>query len=484
MNTTRRSFLQSMLAAGTAPMLFNGCVTRFTANSKINIGVVGFGRIAHSMDVPRTIKHTDRCRFTAVCDLDAKRRAYGAKFIEDWYAKNRGEAAVVAQYADYHMMFADPSIDAVMLCVPDHWHAILATDAILAGKHIWLQKPFTQTIHEGRILADLARRNHRVVQVGSWQRSVSQFARVCELVRNGRLGEIREVEIGIGCDKEGGSSVRQDVPAGFDFETWCGPTNPSVVYNETRCHAQDLAKIDDRPDWIQLAPYGWGMITNWGAHHLDIAQWGLGKDLDGPDSVWGTCEWMNTDGGKLWNVHTHYDLHYSYNRGRTDVHVCDKFPMGIKFINAKGEWLYCMRGEAVTASDPKSSVGGKMQPLMASDVKLLEKIEKPEIRLRTSNDHWLNWLEGIAREDPSYTVTNAEEAQRSSTVCCLGQMCMKLKREIVWDAKTETSPTSGTKALMRPFSRGKFNLDAAATIIGKEWLSQPVRSGLILNREA
>ena len=330
--------MKSMVAAGSAPVLFNGCATGFLACRKINIGVVGFGRIAHSMDVPYTIKYTDRCRLTAVCDLDAKRRAYGAKFIRDWYRENRGEAAEVRQYADYREMFADPSIDAVMLCVPDHWHAILATSAILAGKHIWLQKPFTQTVKEGRILADLAKKYGTVVQVGSWQRSVTQFAKVCELARNGRIGEIRRVEIGIGLDKEGGSSARQAVPENLDYDTWLGPTDPTAPYNETRVHTQDLGKIDSRPGWIQLAPYGWGMITNWGAHHLDIAQWGLGKDDAGPDGVRGTCGWMSTAGGKLWNVHTTYDLHYSYNGGRTDVQVCNKFPMGIKFIGEKGAW--------------------------------------------------------------------------------------------------------------------------------------------------
>ena len=462
----RRQFLGGVLASGTAPLLFNGCATGFLANRRINVGVVGFGRIAHSMDVPYTIKHSDRCRFTAICELDSKRRAFGAKFIRDWYATNLGETAEVREYADYREMFADPSIDAVMLCVPDHWHAILATSAILAGKHIWLQKPFTQTVREGRILSDLARRNGTVVQVGSWQRSVSQFALVCELVRNGRIGEIRQVEVGIGCDKEGGSSAVQPVPENLDYDTWLGPTDPSAPYNETRVHTQDLEKIDSRPGWIQMAPYGWGMITNWGAHHLDIAQWGLGKDDSGPEGVRGTCAWMRTDGGKLWNVHTHYDLHYTYNGGRTDVHVCDKFPMGVKFINAKGEWLYCMRGKAVTASDPKTSTGGKMQPLMASDRRLLEPMANPAIRLNTSDDHWLNWLEGIAREDPSYTVTNAEEAQRSSSVCCLGQMCMELGRgkkefSLNWDPKTESTGNAEADRLMAPFARGRFNLDAA-----------------------
>ena len=465
MNTTRKSFVRSMLAAGSAPFLCGGCAKSFLANRKINVGVVGFGRIAHSMDVPLTIKYTDRCRFVAMCDLDAKRRAYGAQFVKDWYAKHGDPTAQVKEYADYREMFADPSIDAVMLCVPDHWHAILATSAILAGKHVWLQKPFTQTIKEGRILSNLARMKGTVLQVGSWQRSVMQFARVCELVRNGRIGEVRRVEVGIGLDKEGGSSAVQPVPANLDYLTWLGPTDENAPYNETRVHTQDLKKIDNRPGWIQLAPYGWGMITNWGAHQLDIAQWGLGKDDGGPDGVHGTCGWMSTAGGKLWNVHTTYDLHYAYNRGRTDVHLSHTFPMGIKFIGEKGDWLYCMRGKAVTASDPKTSTGGKMQPLMASDAKLLEPIANPKDPVHTSADHWLNWLEGIAREDPAYTVTNAEEAQRSSSTCCLGQMCMELGRgkkdfSLDWNPATESTGNVAADALMMPFARGRFDLRA------------------------
>ena len=468
-NVSRRSFMGSVLAAGSAPLLFNGCSTGFLACRKINIGVVGFGRIAHSMDVPLTIKYRDRCRFTAVCDLDSVRRAHGVEWIEGWY-RNRGETVKVKAYADYREMFADPSIDAVMLCVPDHWHAILATSAILAGKHIWLQKPFTQTIREGRILANLAKKNGTVVQVGSWQRSVTQFARVCELVRNGRIGEVKRVEIGLGVDEEGGSSAVQPVPPNLDYDTWLGPTDPSAPYNETRVHSQNLKKIDSRPGWIQMAPYGWGMITNWGAHHLDIAQWGLGKDDSGPDGVRGTCAWMKTDGGKLWNVHTTYDLHYSYNGGKTDLHLYDKYPCGVKFIGEKGDWLYCQRGAAVTASDPKTAASGKLGPLAASDAKLLEPIANPEVKLNTASDHWLNWLEGIAREDPSFTVTNAEEAQRSSSVCCLGQMCMQLgrgKKEFAlnWNPKAETTGDAVADALMAPFARGRFNLDAAVAAL-------------------
>ena len=349
MNVNRRQFLGAASAAA-FPFIFPGCtglsVRKYAANEKVNVGVIGIGRISTTMDIPLAIKYTDLCRFTAVCDLDSKRLAHGVDFIQKQYQKLTGEAnAPVKTYADYHDIIDDPSIDAVEICLPDHWHTLVPCAALAKGKHIWLQKPFSQTITEGRIIANLAKLQNRVVQVGSWQRSKPQFHRVCELALNGRIGDIVRVEVGCGCDKPGGSSEVQPVPANLNYEMWLGPTDEKAPYNETRVHAQDLKKIASRPGWIQMAPYGWGMITNWGAHQIDIAQWGLGKDDSGPESVTGTCEWMDTSGGKLWNVHTTYDLHYSYNGGKTDVHVCNKYPMGIKFIGKNGDWL-CPRSRS------------------------------------------------------------------------------------------------------------------------------------------
>ena len=475
----RRDFLAGT-GAFAAPLLMSGCCSAFKANEKINVGVVGIGRISTTMDIPYTLKHTDLCRFTAVCDLDAKRLNHGVKFVKEQYRKVLGEAnAPVRAYADYRDMMTDPSIDAVMICIPDHWHALVAVEAMLAGKHIWLQKPFAQTVQEGRIIAEVARRTNCVVQVGSWQRSVMQFARVCELVQNGRIGEIKQVEVGIGLDKSGGSSAVEPVPENLNYDMWLGPTDEKAPYNWTRVHTQDLAKIGNRPGWIQMAPYGWGMITNWGAHHLDIAQWGLDKDDSGPEGVSGTCEWMDTTGGKLWNVHTTYDLHYSYNGGKTDVHVCNKFPMGVKFIGEKGEWLYCMRGKAkVTPSDPDVPSNGKMQPLMASRNALLEPIANPAKKVRTSEDHWRNWLEGIKLGDPAFTVTNAEAAQRSSSACCLGQMCMELSRgkaagaSLKWCAKKESTCCEAAKRMLKPFARGEYDL--AKTLARFGWKIEDV----------
>ena len=463
MKRSRRQFLGASTAFA-VPVIFSGwagSARTFAANEKVNIGVIGIGRISTTMDMPLAAKHRDLCRITAVCDLDSKRLAHGVQFVKNLYKEDPNYA--VKAYADYHDMLLDPSIDAVEICIPDHWHALVACAALAAGKHIWLQKPFAQTITEGRIIANLAKMRNRVVQVGSWQRSKPQFHLVCELVANGRIGDIKRVEVGIGCDKAGGNSAVEPVPANLNYDMWLGPTPGADVtpYNWTRVHQQDLKKIAARPGWIQMAPYGWGMITNWGAHHIDIAQSGLNKDNSGPESVSGTCNWMDTTGGKLWNVHTNYDLHYSYNGGKTEVHVCDKFPMGVKFIGEKGDWLYCMRGAVkVTPSDPDVPSNGKMQPLMASKNRLLEPIANPTIKCHTSPDHWRNWLEAIRAGDPTTTVTNAEAAQRSSTACCLGQMCMELGRgkkdgaTVKWCAEKEDACCPEARKLMTPFSRG------------------------------
>ena len=470
MKTNRRDFLTGMLAAGSAPFVFPGCATGFFACRKINIGVIGYGRIAHTMDVPGVRQFTDRCVITALSELDAVRAAFGKKVIEDWYAE-KGIRQTVKTYGDYHEMLDDPSIDAVLLCIPDHQHAIVATDCLLAGKHIYLQKPFAQTIQEGRAVANLATAKGLVVQVGAWQRSRPQFRKVVQLVRNGRLGKVARVEVGIGLDKSGGDRTPQPVPETFNYDAWLGPTDPTAPYNWTRCHNPDTSRIWERPGWIQLAPYGWGMITNWGAHHLDITAWGLGRD---PESVSGTCEWMDLSGTKLWNVHTKYDLHYDC--GGTDVHVNDAFQMGVKFVGENGDWLWCTRGAMkVTPSDPEPKVApGMLGPIAASKPELLDDLRPDEIvddvlarggeRFLTTDDHFLNWLEAIAREDPHYTVSTAVEAHKSTAFCSLGRMCMELGRgkkdgaTLAWDAAKEVSGNAEADRMLVPFARGKYDL--------------------------
>jgi predicted dehydrogenase len=454
----RRGFLGGVLAAGAAPVIFGGCARRFSANNKINVGVIGLGRIATSFEIPGVLKRRDIARIVAVCDLDTIRVDNAKSMIEKAY----NDGTKIAGYRDYKELIARKDIDAVMICVPDFWHALIASSAILSDKAVWLQKPFTQTILESRLLANLAKKRSTVFQIASQQRSWNQFEGVCRAVNAGVIGDVARVEVGIGIDRSGGSSEAQKVPANFDYETWLGPT-PVVPYNETRCHSQDIRKIGDRPGWIQLAPYGWGMITNWGAHHLDIAQWGLGKQLTGPEKVEGTCNWMDLSGGRLWNVHTNYDLHFYYNGGRTDLHVCDRYQTGVKFIGVNGEWLFCTRGAAkVTPSDPEPRVRpGMLGPIAASKPSLLPKLAKMDDD--SMNVHVSDWLDAVAADDPSATCTSAEIAHRSSSVCCLGQMCMELGRgrksfSLDWDPCRETTGSAEYDRLMKPFARDKFDL--------------------------
>ena len=477
----RREFIKSMAAAGAAPLLFNGCVGGFAANRKINVGVIGYGRIAHSMDVPGVQQFTDRCVITAVADLDTRRAAFGKAQIEERYAK-KGVVQTVRVYDDYHEMIADPSIDAVMLCIPDHQHALVATTCLLAGKHVFLQKPFAQTIQEGRVIANVAATKGLVVQVGAWQRSRPQFRKVVQLVRNGRIGKVARVEVGIGLDKSGGCRTPEPVPANLNYDAWLGPTDGSAPYNWTRVHNPDLNYIWQRPGWIQLAPYGWGMITNWGAHHLDITAWGLNCN---PRSVRGTCEWMDLSGTKLWNVHTTYDLHYDC--GGADVHVCNKYQMGVKFVGENGDWLFCTRGAMkVTPSDPEPKVApGMLGPIAASKPELLRDLAAGEIvddalarggeKFMTTDDHYENWLEAVAREDPGYTVASTEESHRSTSFCSLGRMCMELGRgkaggaSLNWDAKNEVSGNREADAMLAPFARGKYDLHVPLAAAGLDY---------------
>jgi len=214
------------------------------------------------------------------------------------------------------------------------------------------------------------------------------------------------------------------------------------------------------------------MITNWGAHHLDITAWGLGCD---PSSVRGTCEWMDLSGDKLWNVHTTYDLHYDCNG--TDVHVKDTYQMGVKFVGENGDWLWCTRGAMkVTPSDPEPKVQpGMLGPIAASKPSLMEPMKDPAVPLLTSDDHFRNWLEACLASDPKLSVTNAEGGHRSTAFCSLGRMCMELSRGkkdgafLKWDAAKEVSGDPVADRMLAPFARGKYDLHVPLAAAGLDY---------------
>lgn len=249
-------------------------------SNKINIGQIGCGRIAVTHDLMETFKY-DNARIVAMADVDGNRLKSGKKLIEGWYTKKTGNANYidVKTYDDYHDLLANKDIDAVMISTPDHWHAQPAIEAALAGKHIYLQKPTSLTIEEGRMMSDMVRKSGVTFQLGSQQRSVNPwptFKRACELVRNGRIGKLKSVQIGLPADPAGGITTEMPIPANFNYDMWLGST-PYTYYTQDRVHSP--TDVESRGGWLRCEQFGAGMITGWGVHHIDIAHWGMNTEF-------------------------------------------------------------------------------------------------------------------------------------------------------------------------------------------------------------
>jgi predicted dehydrogenase len=372
----------------------------------------------------------------AVCDLDSKRVEIARNTVETFY-KSKGEANVaIKTYHDFHDVLSNPDIDAVIVSVPDHQHALVAVQAVLAGKDVYVQKPLTYAISEAIALRTAVKAKNRILQTGSQQRSEkpwNTFRVASEAVRNGRIGKVQTVKIGIGIDRiKGVKPAPQTPPATFDYERWLGAA-PEQPYMEFRCHPQD--SIEGRPGWITTEDFGLGMITNWGAHHMDIAQWALGMELGGPLSVDARAEFMKDD---VWTVHTTYHAEMIYP-GDIKLILDNSFTNGILFEGTEGT-VFCARGsEKVTASDPVSTVDNKKGPLWASNDKILYPRVGPEGKIwMPSPDHYRNWLESIiSRKDP---IAPVDQSSRSLEACAVAWIGMKLGRKLTWDPKKEEFP--------------------------------------------
>lgn len=437
---TRRDYLKTSLmgAAGAilAPAIVPSTVFGKNApNNRINIGQIGCGRIARGHDLPETMKH-DNVRLIAASDVDAKRMQEGKEFIENWYAEEKGwENEVDVQlYQDYREMLERPDIDAVIISTPDHWHARIAIEAALAGKDIYMQKPTSLTIEEGRTMSDIIHRTGIVFQIGSQQRSQSpwpHFKKACELVRNGRIGDVHTIKVGLPGDPGGGDPTPMEIPEHFNYDMWLGST-PDVPYTVQRVHPQEGYS---RPGWLRCEQFGAGMITGWGAHHLDIAHWGMGTEYTGPVEIEADAYFPddNPSYDGLWDVHGEFNVTAKYANGITML-VSGQYPNGIRFEGDEG-WIYVTRGSGVTDSDPDSGDRSN-SPIQASDPSILDsEIGPNEIHLYDSSEQHSNWLECIKTR--AKTITPVEVAHRSCSVCLLSHIAMKIPRRLYWDPVNE-----------------------------------------------
>lgn len=454
---SRRQFLKiggvSAAALG-FPAIIPARVLGAAAPSKlIQIGQIGCGRIADSMDLPGLLKHPQQARIVAVADFDSRRAEAARRKVEQSYEKSTGQKVVVKVTGDYRELIARGDIDAVAISTPDHWHAQPVVEAALAGKDIYVQKPLSMTIAEGRLVSDVVRARKSVLQIGSQQRSTQQFHRACELIRNGVLGRVKSVQIGLPIDPAGGSRAGMPVPASLNYDGWLGPT-PSVPYTEDRVHPQsdDPRKRFDRPGWLRLNAYTCGMITGWGSHHVDIAHWGLGAEYGGPVAVDAKATWPGPD--SLWDVHGKYSVKLTYADGVTTT-ISDELPNGIRFEGEEG-WIWVTRG---AANSPKS--------LNASDLKLLA---VPEAGLKTrlhrspNWDHHLDWLEAIrARKEAT---TNAETGHRSCSACLVSWIGMRIARPLKWDPAKEQFDDAEANRMLHRVERSPYGAFAAVKKAG------------------
>jgi len=433
---SRRRFLASAGQAAVAssvvagfPAIVPSSVFGATSPSnRINVGAIGTGRISRGHDLPGIWKH-ETARIMAACDLDSKRVEEAKVLLNGQYSTQTGKPYDgVTGYADYRELLANRDIDAVVISTPDHQHARLAIDAVQAGKHVYLQKPASLTIAEGRALSDAVHRSGRIFQIGSQQRSwpQGQFRQACELVRNGRVGTLKTVEIGLPGDPSGPDEPVMPVPKNLNYDAWLGST-PVVFYTENRVHPQEGY---GRPGWLRCEQFGAGMITGWGAHHIDTAHWGMDTEYTGPIEVWGTAQFPKSG---LWDVHGDFRTEAMYANG---VHmiVSGAFPNGIKFIGTDG-WVFVSRGnEAVTSSDPAAKQF--VQPLAASDPKILGSVIGPnEIHLPESIDHHGNWLACI--KSRQQTIAPVEVGHRACSACLIHHIAMRANRKLYWDPVKE-----------------------------------------------
>ena len=459
----RRQFLKASLGAGTFlgfPTILPARVFGAEAPSKlIRIAQIGCGRIANDMDLPGVLRHANLARVVAVADLDAKRAEFARRKIEQSYEKSLSQRVEVSAHGDYHELLGRDDIDAVMISTPDHWHAQPVIEAAFAGKDIYVQKPLSLTLAEGRLVSDVVRAKKRILQIGSQQRSTAQFHQACELVRNGMIGRVTRVEIGLPVDPAGGNGTAMQEPPNLKYSDWLGCT-PQEAYTEDRVHPQtdDPKKQFGRPGWLRLNAYTCGMITGWGSHHLDIAHWGLGTEYGGPSAVEARAEWPERD--SFWDVHGKFDVKFTYAGGVT-MRVSDDLPNGVRFEGEDG-WIWVTRGAA-----------NSTKALNASDPRLLT-LDRSKFKTQLHRsprwDHHLDWLEAV-RERKEAT-TNAETGHRSCSACIIAWIGMKLGRSLKWDpAKERFDDAEANRLLDRPERKGYGAFHAATKAGFREFRS-------------
>jgi len=421
----RRQFLKSAAVAVASPWIVPRSVFGGAAPSeRIRVACIGTGN--QGIAILRKFLANEDAEVVAVCDVNRGSYGYktddqflgrepGCREVDKFYAEKRGTGGRrgCTGYNDFREVLARDDVDAVTVVVPDQWHALMTIRAAEAGKDIYCEKPLSLTIGQGRAMVEAVRKHERILQTGSHERSNPQTRHICELVRNGRLGRLKRVITNVGYNnKEGPGPGWQPmpVPDGFDYDMWLGPA-PRVPYHKDRCLYRFRFNYD----------YSGGQVTNYGAHSNDLAQWGLGMDESGPVEIeFIDAKWLPK--GSLFDTALETRFLCRYASGAELLCQTAEPSVKVRFEGTEGmvEWGY----SRVYRSEPESLIRSQIGP--------------SELHLYQSDDHVRNFLDCVkSRREP---VAPAEVGHRSATVCHLGNVAVRLGRNVKWDPAKETFP--------------------------------------------
>lgn len=278
---SRRRFLQRAAAAGVAPFIAPRSWAQEAApGKKLVMGMIGMGTQMRGL-MNKFLQYPE-VQVVAVCDVDTTRRTDSKAKVDQTYGNTDCKAV-----NDFREITENKGIDAVCIATPDHWHAIICLSAVTNGKDVYCEKPLTHNIHEAVTLVETVRKNNRILQTGSMQRSSAEFRIACELVRNGVIGDIKTIDTSFGDPAKPNANPEEPMEPGLDWDRWCGP-GPKVPYSSV---LSPRGRHTHFPQWRMTREFGGGMITDWGAHHIDIAQWGMGMDENGPVEVKAPADW-------------------------------------------------------------------------------------------------------------------------------------------------------------------------------------------------
>ncbi len=402
---SRRKLLATAAAAAAAPYFVPasslGADGRAAPSERIGVAIVGVG--SRGSGHLRTLLGFKGVQMLAMCDANKPKADAGAKRADAHYGAKAGSCG---SYRDFRECLARKDVDAIFIASPENWHAVMAATAVGAGKDVYCEKALSLTVREGRQLCRAVRRYGRVLQVGTQQRSEGRFRQAAELVRNGYLGKLRRVEVGVPGGRSLPNAKPTPVPAGLDYEMWLGPA-PFTPHNDLKCSF----------NWYFIYDYCAGWIQSWGVHHLDSALWGVPSLLASPLEVSGSATFP-TDGiadtSITWNV--------EFN-APDGVKLCfadnKRFGQGVRFIGDKGR-VHVRRGSI--RSEPASLIDVEMKP--------------GDERLYESDNHHANFFECVrTRKDP---VAPVEAGHAATTLSLVADIATRTRRKLKWDWKKET----------------------------------------------